>query len=106
MWRGQDDGLHAGMPDGLLVAAVVLEAVRRGELLTRRIGLRITDDLDVVPCLLQHGGHLPAPPAEADHRDSNRTGLAHLDAQPIPVTMPPSTRRAAPVEELARSPQA
>ena len=65
------------MLNGFLVAAVVPEVVGSGEFPAGRIGLRGADDLDVVPCLLQHRDHLLAPPAEADHGDFDGFGLSH-----------------------------
>ena len=57
---------------------IVLEAVGLGKFLSRWIGLRGANDLYIVLCLLQHGGHLLAPPAEANHRDFDGPGLVHL----------------------------
>ncbi len=82
MRRGQDDGLHPGMPEGRLDAGMVREAIGGGELLPGRIGLGGADDLDILLRLLQHGGHLLAPPAEADHRDFDGVGLAHVSRAP------------------------
>jgi hypothetical protein len=49
-----------------------------GKFLSCWIGLRGANDLDVVRRLLQHGGHLPAPPAEANHRDFDGSGFIHF----------------------------
>ena len=57
---------------------IVLEAVGLGKFLSCWIGLRGANDLYVVLCLLQHGGHLLAPPAEANHRDFDGSALIHL----------------------------
>ena len=78
MWRGKDDGLHARVLQRFNVAAVVRKTVGFGKLLAGRIGLRRANDLDVVRGLLQHGAHLLAPPAEADHRDFDGSGFFHF----------------------------
>src|SRR4029077_20041319 len=79
MRRGKDDGLHTGVLEGFHFAAVVLEALGFGKFLPCWVRLRGANDLYIVLCLLQHGGHLLAPPAEANHRDFDGAGLIHLD---------------------------
>src|SRR2546430_718216 len=86
----KDDRLQSGMPDGFLVAAIVREAVGFGELLAARIGLRGADDLDIALGLLEHGGHLLAPPAETDHRDFDGSGHAHLNRSPSRCRLRPA----------------
>ena len=78
MRRGKDNGLHAGVLEGFRVAAVVRKAVSLGKFLSCWIGLRGANDLDVVRRLLQDGEHLPAPPAEANHRDFDGSGFIHF----------------------------
>ena len=79
MWRGKDNGLDPRMLEGLRVTGVVPEAIGCREFLAGRIGLRGAGNLDIVLCLLQHGGHLLAPPAEANHRDVDGSALIHLE---------------------------
>src|SRR4029077_7472196 len=79
MRRGKDDGLHTGVLEGFHFAAVVPEALGFVKFLPCWVRLRGANDLYVILCLLQHGGHLLAPPAEANHRDFDGSAVIHLE---------------------------